>query len=105
MIKKKEINIPEADGRLQSVGIIMDGNGRWAKARGLSRNEGHKAGAKVIITMEYGQRLHVVLGTEENLAYKVQYMALAIGQMEEYETGELDVSFKYSDKALLNPEV
>lgn len=48
MIKKKEINIPEADGRLQSVGIIMDGNGRWAKARGLSRNEGHKAGAKVI---------------------------------------------------------
>jgi len=48
VIKKKEINIPEADGRLQSVGIIMDGNGRWAKARGLSRNEGHKAGAKVI---------------------------------------------------------
>ena len=56
------------------------------------------------ITMEYGQRLHVVLGTEDNLAYKVQYMALAIGQMEEYETGELDVSFKYSDKALLNPQ-
>jgi undecaprenyl diphosphate synthase len=45
---KKNINIPEADGRLKSVGIIMDGNGRWAKARGLSRNEGHKAGAKVI---------------------------------------------------------
>ena len=57
------------------------------------------------ITMEYGQRLHVVLGTAENLAYKVQYMALAIEQIEEYETGELDVSFKYSDKALLNPEV
>ena len=45
---KREINIPGADGRLQSVGIIMDGNGRWAKARGLSRSEGHKAGAKVI---------------------------------------------------------
>lgn len=29
-----------------SVAIIMDGNGRWAKARGLSRTEGHKAGAK-----------------------------------------------------------
>lgn len=24
--------------------IIMDGNGRWAKARGLTRTEGHKAG-------------------------------------------------------------
>ena len=28
------------------VGIIMDGNGRWAKQRGLPRSEGHKAGAK-----------------------------------------------------------
>lgn len=27
------------------VGIIMDGNGRWAKKRGLSRSAGHKAGA------------------------------------------------------------
>ena len=29
------------------VGIIMDGNGRWAKQRGLERTEGHKEGAKV----------------------------------------------------------
>lgn len=29
------------------IGIIMDGNGRWAKQRGLARSEGHKAGAKV----------------------------------------------------------
>lgn len=27
------------------VGIIMDGNGRWATKRGLSRSAGHKAGA------------------------------------------------------------
>ena len=26
------------------VSIIMDGNGRWAKARGLERSEGHVAG-------------------------------------------------------------
>lgn len=30
-----------------SVGIIMDGNGRWAKKRGLPRNAGHKKGAEV----------------------------------------------------------
>lgn len=30
------------------VGIIMDGNGRWAKMRNLSRSEGHKCGANVI---------------------------------------------------------
>ena len=29
------------------VGIIMDGNGRWAQRRGLPRIEGHKEGAKV----------------------------------------------------------
>ena len=30
------------------VAIIMDGNGRWAKARGGERLEGHKAGAKTV---------------------------------------------------------
>lgn len=29
------------------VGIIMDGNGRWAKKRGLPNNFGHKKGAEV----------------------------------------------------------
>ncbi len=28
------------------IGIIMDGNGRWAKKRGLPRSVGHKVGAK-----------------------------------------------------------
>ena len=30
-----------------SIGIIMDGNGRWAKQRGLPRTAGHKKGAEV----------------------------------------------------------
>lgn len=29
----------------QHLAIIMDGNGRWAQARGLNRSEGHRAGA------------------------------------------------------------
>jgi undecaprenyl diphosphate synthase len=28
------------------LAIIMDGNGRWAKARGLPRTAGHKQGAE-----------------------------------------------------------
>jgi undecaprenyl diphosphate synthase len=32
----------------QHIGIIMDGNGRWAKARGLPRAMGHRAGTKNI---------------------------------------------------------
>ena len=30
------------------IGIIMDGNGRWATKRGLPRNYGHKEGVKAI---------------------------------------------------------
>ncbi len=30
------------------IAMIMDGNGRWAESRGLSRSEGHIAGAKTV---------------------------------------------------------
>ena len=42
------INKESAGGGVNSVAIIMDGNGRWAKMRGLPRTEGHKAGAKAV---------------------------------------------------------
>ncbi len=31
------------------IAIILDGNGRWAKKRGLSRNKGHKEGSERVI--------------------------------------------------------
>jgi undecaprenyl diphosphate synthase len=30
------------------IALIMDGNGRWAEARGLERGEGHKAGVRAV---------------------------------------------------------
>ncbi|MGI6367366.1 MAG: polyprenyl diphosphate synthase [Anaerolineae bacterium] len=44
------------------VGIIMDGNGRWAQARGLSRSAGHRAGTENLRRVlqaagEYGVRI------------------------------------------------
>lgn len=36
----------QKDSMPQHIGIIMDGNGRWAKLRGLPRSAGHKIGAK-----------------------------------------------------------
>jgi len=36
------------NNEVQHVAIIMDGNGRWAAARGLPRIEGHKAGAEAV---------------------------------------------------------
>ena len=52
-------NPSEGENKVKSVAVIMDGNGRWAKKRGLSRTEGHKAGADVIVNAikafrEYG---------------------------------------------------
>lgn len=38
----KELNIPS------HVAIICDGNGRWAKERGLKRSMGHKQGAETL---------------------------------------------------------
>lgn len=32
----------------QHIAIIMDGNGRWAKQRGLDRSQGHQAGAATV---------------------------------------------------------
>jgi undecaprenyl diphosphate synthase len=44
---RRELGIPEASIP-RSVAIIMDGNGRWAKNRGLPRPAGHEEGAKVV---------------------------------------------------------
>ena len=42
---KDELIIPN------HVGIIMDGNGRWAQKRGLARSMGHKAGADNLLSL------------------------------------------------------
>ncbi len=44
MFFKKKTVIP--DTVPTHIAIIMDGNGRWAKKRGLPRNAGHAAGSK-----------------------------------------------------------
>lgn len=42
------------------VGIIMDGNGRWARRRGLPRTAGHTVGAQTLKTIaEYASKLGI----------------------------------------------
>lgn len=44
----------------EHIGIIMDGNGRWAKAKGYPRTVGHKAGVETIRRiLKEAQRLGV----------------------------------------------
>lgn len=47
------------------IAIIMDGNGRWAKAKGLPRTQGHKEGAS-----------SVEIITKEALKLGVKYLTL-----------------------------
>jgi len=49
----KKIEIPH------HIAVVMDGNGRWAKQRGLPRTAGHEAGERVLFelveaAMEFG---------------------------------------------------
>ncbi len=49
--KRKQEPVPaqgEGSGVPRHVAIIMDGNGRWAKARHLPRVAGHRAGAEAV---------------------------------------------------------
>ena len=52
-LKPKQAPVPQVDfERLpRHVAIIMDGNGRWAKKRGLPRTAGHAAGAETFRTI------------------------------------------------------
>ena len=45
LFKKRKAAV-SLDGRLSHIAFIMDGNGRWAKRRGLPRSQGHIAGAE-----------------------------------------------------------
>lgn len=56
----------EAQAQARYVAIITDGNGRWAKARGLSPTDGHSAGAD---TVKARLRDAVELGVRELTVY------------------------------------
>ncbi|KUL21282.1 polyprenyl diphosphate synthase, partial [Streptomyces regalis] len=43
-----------AEAMPRHVAIVMDGNGRWAAARGLPRSDGHRAGADALIDVVHG---------------------------------------------------
>jgi len=45
------MSTPTPDKIPQHVAIIMDGNGRWAKQRGLPRLEGHRRGVETVRTV------------------------------------------------------
>jgi len=72
MKSKKLINNELKNTSANHIAIIMDGNGRWAKEKGLSRIEGHREGVNTVkkiteFCVEYGlQYLTLYTFSEEN---------------------------------------
>ncbi|WP_316667312.1 isoprenyl transferase [uncultured Propionibacterium sp.] len=53
------------------VAIVMDGNGRWARARGMARTKGHEVGEKVLIEVLQGA-IEMGIGTLSMYAFSTE---------------------------------
>jgi undecaprenyl diphosphate synthase len=77
------------------LAIIMDGNGRWAKSRGLPRIEGHRRGADAVRTavscsVKYGVRyLTLYSFSSENWKRPIQEVDDLMGLLKRYLQSEI----------------
>ena len=78
------------------VAIIMDGNGRWAKARGLPRISGHKEGVVAVKSViesaiKYGVRYLTLFSfSSENWSRPVEEVNDLMGLLRRYLTEEIE---------------
>ncbi|NPB09283.1 MAG: isoprenyl transferase [Thermodesulfobacteria bacterium] len=90
MAEPKIVKIP------QHVAIIMDGNGRWAKARGLPRIMGHREGMKSVrAVVECARKLGIKVLTlyafsKENWQRPREEVSFLMGLLEEYLRREVE---------------
>lgn len=76
-------SLPTANYQLPThVAIIMDGNGRWAKDRGLNRTAGHEEGAKTVRKI-----------TSYCAKIGIQYLTLYAFSTENWNRPKLEVEF------------
>ena len=67
------------------IAVIMDGNGRWARSRGLPRIEGHRRGAKIVRRV-----------TEESSRLGLQQLTLFAFSSENWRRPPAEVEFLMS---------
>jgi undecaprenyl diphosphate synthase len=78
------------------VGLIMDGNGRWARSRGLPRTEGHREGlktAKVIVKAAEDLGIKVLslyVFSTENWRRAADEVGFLMGLIKQHLSAELD---------------
>jgi undecaprenyl diphosphate synthase len=86
----------EAKNLPRHIGIIMDGNGRWATLRGERREAGHKAGAAAVRRVVRASRrlgiqaLTLYAFSEQNWARPGGEVDALMGLLEEFLTTERD---------------
>ena len=105
--------------KINHIGIIVDGNGRWAQERGKIRSEGHKAGAetleKIILYTNQKQLANYlslyVFSTEnfnrssEEVNYLMElFMKWFKKAKDKYNSENIKVLFS-SNKTFLKPEI
>ena len=89
----KDINLEKVP---QHIAIIMDGNGRWAKAQGMPRTFGHNAGAQTLKTIvRFADKLGVkVLSayvfSTENWKRPITEVNFIMELLSRYLTNEID---------------
>ncbi len=88
---------PRPDLRIPAhIGVIMDGNGRWAKARGKPRTEGHVAGVKSLRRMvesciDYGVgHLTVFSFSSENWTRPKDEISFIFGLLRRFVASDLE---------------
>lgn len=60
MSGKKSISLPSGTVVPDHIAVVLDGNGRWARSRGLPPTKGHEAGAKAVrLTLDTTRKLGV----------------------------------------------
>jgi undecaprenyl diphosphate synthase len=79
LAQKPELQIPD------HIGVIMDGNGRWAKARGKPRSEGHRAGARAFRQL-----------VETCVRFEVKYLTVFSFSSENWTRPKDEVNFIFS---------
>lgn len=67
---------------LRHVGLIMDGNGRWAERRGLDRSRGHQAAEDAICA-----------AVDEALRQQIEYLTLYTFSTENWKRPKAEVAF------------
>ena len=117
---QKKAAQPQADLQHlpRHIAIIMDGNGRWAKKRGLPRTAGHAAGAETFRTIatyckEIGlEYLTVYAFSTENWKRPEEEVSAIMGLLKKYlleaisrmERDRVKMDF-FGDLSLLTPEL